>query len=240
MLCIGQWLAELVINPMSRPCKLSSFSHRFTLVCIGSTVAVAAAFGETSGPPSGPDSKIELCRAIKDDTARLRCYEEATSKPPANAPPQVSSPPQTLHSGAGTWPLVRTPNPAGGRDAVSIMQTADTTKSDLDLAGLMIRCGEADLESLVVLVSPLPPRASPKVTLSAGGSTEEFTGTLLMPPGAAILLPPGATALLSGPWKAVPELSLQVEGKPDLVKGVIPLAGLGASLPMLVANCSSQ
>ena len=41
---------------------------------------------------------------------------------------------------------MRTRNPHGGADAVSIMHTADTSKSDLDLAGLMIRCREGGTE----------------------------------------------------------------------------------------------
>jgi hypothetical protein len=40
----------------------------------------------------------------------------------------------------GGWHLVRTRNPYGGADAISIMRTADASRSDLDLAGLMIRC----------------------------------------------------------------------------------------------------
>ena len=61
----------------------------------------------------------------------------------------------------GTWRLVRTPNPRGGPDAVSIMQTAEPMRSDLDLAGLMLRCAERDIEVVVVLLKPFPPRAHP-------------------------------------------------------------------------------
>jgi len=53
----------------------------------------------------------------------------------------------------------RSRDPSGGKDAVLIMQTVDIAKSDLDLAGLMLRCGDAGTEVLVVLLRPLPPLA---------------------------------------------------------------------------------
>jgi len=120
------------------------------------------------------------------------------------------------------------------------MQTADITRSDLDLAGLMIRCGETGMEVLVVLVQPLPPRAHPKVTLNAAGRSAEFTATIV-PPGAAILLPKDAATLATGPWTAASELTVQVDaaqgGSEPQFHGVIPLTGLGSALPSLMAAC---
>jgi hypothetical protein len=194
-------------------------------------------------PPPGFNSKIALCRAITDDAARLQCYEAATSTAPA-APslppaPQIASPSQASTPAAGQWRLTRTPNPTGGRDAMSIIQTADIAKSDIDLAGLMIRCGETNLETLVVLVSPLPPRAHPKITVSAAGASTDFIGTVV-PPGAEVLLPDEVSVLVSGPWKAAPELAVRVQNESEKVNGVIPLAGLAAALPNLTANCTAR
>ena len=123
------------------------------------------------------------------------------------------------------------------------MQTADITKSDLDLAGLMLRCGEGGVEVLVVLVDPLPPRAHPKVTVSAAGRSVDFTATVL-PPGAAVLLPKEAGVLASGPWTAATELSVQIDvapadREPKSVRGLIPLTGLGGALASLHGNCPS-
>jgi hypothetical protein len=124
------------------------------------------------------------------------------------------------------------------------MRTADIVKSDIDLAGLMLRCAQNNFEVIVVLVRPLPPRAHPKVTVGTGGSSVEFTATVV-PPGAEVLLPADASALASGPWQAAPELSVQiaaVEGdEPSAaVQGIIPLAGLGNAIPLLLSNCPSQ
>jgi hypothetical protein len=144
----------------------------------------------------------------------------------------------TRTAGTGTWRLVRTPNPRGGPDVVSIMQTADPPRSDIDLAGLTVRCGIADPEVIVVLVRPLPPRANPKVKLTAGGSTAQFYGTVI-PPGASIALPREASGLTSGPWLSSPELNIEVDESNDTVRGVVPLAGLGPALALLRSNCPS-
>lgn len=227
-------------NAMPRFRTLAGFSRGFLLglVCIGPSAVPEMAAGQTFAQQSGPNGNLEHCRAIADDATRLRCYERATSKPATNQAPVTTGP------GVGTWRLVRTRNPAGGQDAVSIMQTADITKSDLDLAGLMLRCGEGGTEILIVLVGPLPPRAHPKVTVSAAGRSVDFTATIV-PPGAVVLLPKEASVLASGPWTAASELSVQIEatrndGEPNTVRGVIPLSGLGGALAQLQGNCSPQ
>jgi hypothetical protein len=173
-------------------------------------------------PPS-PFGALEQCSAIKDDATRLRCYENAGT----NAKSQSA--------GSGTWRLVRTPNPAGGADAVSIMQTADVAKSDLDLAGLMLRCGESNVETLLILVRSFPFRAHPKVTVAAGSKSGRFTATVV-PPGSALLLPGEATALAAGPWQSAAELTVTVDDE-NPIRGAIPLAGLGPAYQRLTANC---
>ncbi len=232
-----------MVNAMPDICKLPRVARN--LVLVGATILAATAHGQTSGPPSGPDSKTAPCRAIKDDAVRLRCYEAATSDattspaPPVPGALQASSTPAERGLGADLWRLVRTPNPAGGRGAISIMQTADVAKSDIDLAGLMIRCGETNLETLIVLVTPLPPRAHPKITVTAGGAKEEFIGTIV-PPGATVLLPNQASALASGPWQTASALAVQIENGADRAQGIIPLAGLGAALPALMMECRAR
>jgi hypothetical protein len=220
----------------------------------GGLLAVLSMIGSAFAQSPDPQTSLQRCRTIADDAARLRCFEEATAKP--SSPPAPNSPaplpgpkpgpqpgPQP-GQGIGTWRLVRTPNPATGADTVSIMRTADIVKSDIDLAGLMLRCAQNNFEVIVVLVRPLPPRAHPKVTVGTGGSSVEFTATVV-PPGAEVLLPADASALASGPWQAAPELSVQiaaVEGdEPSAaVQGIIPLAGLGNAIPLLLSNCPSQ
>ena len=51
----------------------------------------------------------------------------------------------------GTWHLVQTHNSHGRADAVSIMHRVDTSRSDLNLAGLTIRRREGGTEAVIVL-----------------------------------------------------------------------------------------
>jgi hypothetical protein len=203
----------------------------FLGIVAADTAEVELAFAQST-------TDFEHCRAIADDAARLRCLESATGKPRTN------SGTRPLGSEAGTWRLVRTPNPSGGPDAISIMQTADTTRSDFDLAGLALRCQDGGVEVLIVLVKALSLRAHPKVMVSAGGKNMDFTATVV-PPGASLLLPETATELASGPWTAASETIVQVETEqtdsaPNLIRGVVPLKGLSSALPSLKAICSTQ
>ena len=66
-----------------------------------------------------------------------------------------------------------------------------------------------------------------------------------MPPGAAVLLPQEASEFASGSWTGASEISVQVEagqgnGIPAIIRGIVPLTGLKAALPSLLANCPSQ
>ena len=63
------------------------------------------------------------------------------------------------------WHLLRTANPRGGPDAVSMSHTADINRSDLDLAGMMLRCGENGVEVIIVVVTPFSPHARPDVSI---------------------------------------------------------------------------
>src|SRR5262249_29637112 len=100
--------------------------------------------------------------AAADQTAQLRSFEEPRSYDAQSTAFAATN--------AGTWRLVRTPNPRGGPDAVSIMQTADATRSDIDLAGLTLRCSDTGFDVLVVFLKPFPPRRHPKVKLTTAGA----------------------------------------------------------------------
>jgi hypothetical protein len=173
---------------------------------------------------------LERCRSIQDDHARLRCYEDAAPPPPAPAlPPQVH----------GSWRLVRTPNPQGGRDAVSIMQTADVSRSDLNFAGLMIRCSDNTIEVLVVVVEPGRPRTHPIIVLSDGTTTTRFTASIV-PPGTLVLLPPEAATLATGPWQSASDLSIELNNDGGQVRGVVPVQGMRGAIHELQSNCAAQ
>src|SRR5208282_1565839 len=119
----GQSFGAIMVNAMANFGKFAEPSRRLLLaaVWIGTTAVVATTVGQAVAQQGG---NLEHCRVLTDDAARLRCYE-ATTKPSPNAALQALGP------GAGTWRLVRTPNPTGGPQAVSIMQTADIARSDL-------------------------------------------------------------------------------------------------------------
>ena len=137
-----------------------------------------------------------------------------------------------------TWRLTRTPNPAGGPDTISITKLADTTRSDHDIAGLMLRCGEgATTEVLVVLFEPLPPRTHPKVTVVAGAMTTVFTGSVVTP-GPLVLLPEKASALVEHAWQSTPELAVAITENDRSLHGVIPLTDISTAMQTLQSNCS--
>ena len=140
------------------------------------------------------------------------------------------------HPKLGNWRLIRTVNPRGGPDAVSMSHTADMTRSDLELAGAMLRCGEKSLEIVIVVVTPFPPHARPGVIIGADGKEWPFDARVV-PPGAELLLPAEAMSLAAGPWQSARELTVKVTSPEQSFGGVIPIEGLAAALATLAANC---
>jgi hypothetical protein len=139
----------------------------------------------------------------------------------------------------GGWHFVRTRNPHGGADAISIMHTADTSRSDLDLAGLMIRCSEGGTEVAIVLIRAFPLRARPHVVLGKPGTETQLEATVGAP-GTAVLLPADATALVNGSWQTLSELTIRIDDGQTTIRGVVALAGLQAAFNRLVASCRIQ
>lgn len=140
---------------------------------------------------------------------------------------------------AGGWRHVRTHNPRGGPDAISIMHTADTSRSDLELAGLMIRCSRGGTEAVVVLLRAFSLRARPRVLFGKPGHETQFDATVA-PPGTAVLVPGDATTLVSGPWQTQSDLFIQVIDGQTTVAGVVALAGLQPAFKALVTSCPSH
>src|SRR6516164_4941400 len=94
----------------------------------------------------------------------------------------------------------------------------------------------ATTEVLVVLIEPLPPRTHPKVTVSAGATTTEFTGSVVTP-GALVLLPEKASALVEHAWQSIPELAVAITEDKRSLRGVIPVADIGSAMRTLQLNC---
>jgi hypothetical protein len=138
----------------------------------------------------------------------------------------------------GGWRLVRTPDPGGGPDAVSVLHAADTIKSDLNFAGLTFRCGQAGIETLLILLEPLVRGSQYVVRVKSGASESQFEAKALQR-GEVLLLPSSATALAGGAWQSVPELSVDIAG-PSRIRGSVALGGLAGALSTLSQNCPAR
>lgn len=226
---------------------MSSNPHSLVIGPFAVAIALlSAAPGHTQG--AATESSIRRCLTISGETQRLQCLKDLMppqpQQPPTNPQRDLANPPSApLDNSAttagrplpGDWRLVRTAHPQGGKDAISVMRTAEIAESDINLAGLMIRCGESTPETLVVLVRPLPPRAQPKVSIEG----RQFSG-IIVSPGAAILLPPAVMALVETQWRARPKLVIDVEDDGAHTKGAILLEGLDHALATLRAACLAR
>jgi hypothetical protein len=194
---------------------------RATLFYLFSIAAVLAQTNDVS-------QDFEKCKVIAEDQARLNCFKSlipADSLKPAAA------------AASELWPLVRTPRPKGGPDAVAVMRTADTARSDPDLAGLMIRCAEKPgLEVLLALVRPLPPRSKRDVVVTTG-ATESVVHADVSSIGTALVLPIDAAAFATGRWHGLKELAVTIKDPEAEIRGVISLEGLAPAMAKLSASC---
>jgi len=139
----------------------------------------------------------------------------------------------------GDWHLVRTPNPRGGADAVSIMHTADPSRSDFDLAGLMIRCGKVGPEALIVLLRPFSFRERLKVVFGRPGSDAQFDATVAAP-GTAVLVSTDATRLVNVSWQGLKELFIRLQDRQTTISGVVTLAAVQPAFKELMTSCPTQ
>src|SRR5258708_3350196 len=171
---------------------------------------------------------FEKCKMIANDQARLGCLKNLL---PNGSSGSAAS---AVHD---SWPLVRTPHPKGGRDAIAIMRTADTAQSDPDLAGLMIRCEEKPgFEVLLALVRPFPPRTKRDVVVTSG-PTQSVLHAEASSTGTALILPIAATAFMTGPWQGLKELAVTIRDPETEIRGVIPLGDLAPAMAKLSASC---
>jgi hypothetical protein len=188
--------------------------------------------GLTCSSAQGRDISEDFakCKVIENDQARLNCLKNLLPKP--SSEPKASATDDS-------WPLVRTPHPQGGPDAVSIMRTANIEQSDPDIAGLMIRCKErAGLEVLLALVRPFPPRSKRDVVITSL-ATPSILQAEASSAGTALVLPIEATAFTTGPWQGLKELAVTIKDPEAEIHGVIPLGGLAPAMAKLSASCPS-
>lgn len=176
---------------------------------------------------------FDKCKIIADDRSRLECFKALLADSPsssASSAPSAAQPTDT----SSAWSLIRTPNPKGGPDALSIMRTADTLKSDPDLAGLIVRCQDKPgLEVLIALVRPLPPRRKRDVILNLGSGQTKFQAEVSAT-GTGVILPLEPRMLT-----AQRELSVRLDDPDGQIRGMISLDGLAPALARLSASCLS-
>lgn len=145
---------------------------------------------------------------------------------------------QTTMLGDG-WRLVKTRDSSSSAEIVSIMHVADISKSDINLAGLSLRCGQDGLQAVLILLEPLPRASHPSVVVKTNAKRSEFEAAVTQG-GEALLLPGLASTLASGAWQTASELSIEIAIRPSPIQGTVPIRGLAAALRSLPPNCLTK
>jgi hypothetical protein len=249
--CLG---AKIAVSPVRQMSRALSKRPWIGPIFVLAAAMTASGMANAAGPISA--DAYDRCRAISDDKARLHCFENLTSPqlqiapspaplvPDDGAEKTPDMPPGSIlgsHTGpsslpvAGKWRLVRTPDPREGKDVVSIMATAELSGSDIDFAGLDLRCAYQDFDILIILISPLPLRARPAIAINS----KKFQGSVVLP-GTAILLPREASALAQEQWRSLPSLSIEVEDDGTKTHGLVSLEGFNTALQTLMGTCLTR
>jgi hypothetical protein len=211
-----------------RPYRLFALLGGSAAICAAWTIVPSSAICQDSRKTAKLSTEVQHCQTSKKDSPRMPCFKEENSSRPMSHQRPVEPEP---------WQLARTPDPARGRESFSITKIADANRSDHDVAGLMLRCGEgATTEVLVVLAEPLRSHAHPKVTVSAGATTTPFTASVVTP-GDLVLLPEKASALVEHAWRSTAELAVAIADDHHSLRGVIPLTDISTAMQTLQSNC---
>ncbi len=149
--------------------------------------------------------------------------------------PSASHRPSPFTSGVD-WRLTHSPNPTGGAELQSILQVAEPDRSDLDLIGMMVRCGRNGPETLLIVLQPFPPRTKIAVKLTARGSSFDVNAGLI-PTGAGLTLPIDVQSELSGAWHDAHELTIEIAGDGRKIAGVVKIDGLAPAVANLLPLC---
>ncbi|MGV7217919.1 hypothetical protein [Bradyrhizobium sp. UFLA05-112] len=211
----------------STPAEVTSafMMMRIILLCAG---VLVLPYGSGRAEPLRPG--ILNCASGVDAEQRRRCDEEALR--------QVEAGSQSTQLEGG-WRLVKSRNPDGGADAISVMHVVDGAKSDARLAGLNLQCGKDGIEVVLIVLEPLSRSTQPNVTLIAGEKQAEFQATVIQG-GVALLLPADASKLAASDWQNANELAVEIGTKPSAIRGAVPIAGLATALRYLLQNCHAR
>jgi hypothetical protein len=173
----------------------------------------------------------DTCRGISDLMMRKQCYatiDALSSKTTAEG--------MTLLEG---WQLVRTPDPRGGADAISISHVADLQKSDPNLAGITLRCVDRQIELFIIVIEPYPPNIPINLTLNLGNSSALTYRGSVVPPGVMVRLPPEAATAVFDRRSQPNDLNVTVAyGTAPITTGIVKLTGLEQALGTLKTLCA--
>lgn len=204
----------------------SAFIPMWVIVlCVGLLVLT-----DRSSRAEPPRPGVLNCASGVSAEQRRRCDEEAFR--------QVQSGSQSTQLEGG-WRLVKSKNPDGGADAISVMHVVDSAKSDTRLAGLNLQCGQDGIEVVFIVLEPLSRATRPNVTLIAGEKRTEFQASVIQG-GLALLLPADAAKLATIDWQNANELSVEIGAPPTAIRGAVPIAGLATALGYLQRNCHAR
>ena len=198
---------------------------RVTLLC---AALLVVADGSSRAEPPRPG--MLNCASGVSPEQRQRCDEEAFR--------QVETGSQSTQLEGG-WRLVKSRNPDGGADAISVMHVVDSAKSDARLAGLSLQCGRDGIEIVLIVLERLSRSTRPNVVLITGEKRAEFEASVIQG-GAALLLPADASKLAAGDWQGATELSVEIATKPTAIRGAVPIGGLSTALRYLSQNCPAR
>lgn len=200
------------------------------IVQLSALGAVSAQTSQDSLPSDSARQGMRNCVPGTNAEERQRCDEAVSNQLRASSQVAVLD---------GGWRLVKTRDPGGTGETVSAMRTVDTARSDINLAGLSLRCAPGGIQVILIVLSSLPRAGQPKVTLTAGASRNEFDASVIQG-GGALLLPQAATRLAAGEWQHAAELSIEIATNSNPIRGVVPTGGLSSALQALRSNCSGK
>jgi hypothetical protein len=193
----------------------------------GLLLALVTLLAATSARSDPPDPRLQNCTSGVSPGLRQECDRQATEQVGIGS---------RITPLSGGWQLVQSRNPGGGSDAVSVMHVADTTRSDVSLAGLNFQCGRESVDVVLVILDRLSRTSRPKVILAAGSSRAEFEASVVQS-GEALLLPNAAANLAAAEWQKASELAIEIETQAGAIRGAVPMDGLSAALQTLKSRC---
>lgn len=177
-------------------------------------------------------AQLQNCVPGAGAEQRQRC-DDAVSE-------QLRSTSRTTQLDQG-WRLVTTTEAGDRGEAVSVMHTVDSARSDPAVAGLSLRCGRSggSFEVVLILLEPMARSSHPRVALTTGTDHKEFETTVASS-GGALLLPPTASSLAEGDWRNANELSIEIATSSNPIRGVVPISGIQGALRALAPHCPTR